>query len=387
MNIVSIRTVMATRLHERGDQWLTDRYRSIKADLAAVVIETDGGVTGIGEACAYGNPVQIADWVQWYAPTLIGRELDDFSVVPQPNGSALNHATRTAHDFAVAGIDCALWDARAKQAGLPVSVLLNPLADQTVRVYASGGVRYDWHDRPERLIDDVVSYVAQGYRTVKVRLGTSWVWDAVTPERFLSLFDQVRREVGDSVQLAVDANSRLNREEARALAFGLQDRGAAWLEEPLAKDDLEGYAALNAQVELLISGGESFTSTEQFRPWLEAGAFDIVQPDAGVCGISEVMRIGALAQRHDAQLIPHSWHNGLMLMANSHAVAALPNAPMVEECMVQGPLRWGTVIGGTRVHDGMVELASTPGLGVEIIDDLEERYPYVEGHYSVELRR
>jgi len=377
-----------TRIHGQEDQWITDRYRSIKADMAVVIIDTDEGVTGIGEACSYGNPTQIADWVNWYSPSLIGTDVDDFSATPHPTGTALgNPAVRPAHDFAVAGIDCALWDLRGKKAGVPVSRLLNPEADSAVAVYASGGVRYDWRNDPHTLVDDVAGYVSQGYHTVKFRLGTAWNWDGVTPRRFLDLFDLVRKEVGDTVGLAVDANSRLSREDARELAFGLQDRGALWLEEPLAKDDFEGYVALNRQTDLRISGGESFTTAEQFRRWIESQAFDIVQPDAGVCGISEVYKIGRLAERAGLELIPHSWHNGLMAMANAHVVAALPNAPMVEECMVQGPLKWDVIQGGTQVHEGSITVSDGPGLGVALIDKLEENYPYIEGHYSVEVYR
>jgi L-alanine-DL-glutamate epimerase-like enolase superfamily enzyme len=387
LRITSVRTICGTRLHAREDQWVTDRYRSIKADISVVIIETDEGLRGIGEACSYGNPLQIADWVQWYADSLIGADVDDLGVVPRPNGTALEHAVSSAHDFAVAGIDCALWDVRAKKAGLPVSRLLNSAADASVQVYASGGVRYDWRSDPTTLVADVSGYVEQGYSAVKFRLGTNWAWDAVTPERFLALFDLVRHEVGDSIGLAVDGNSRLTREEAATLAFGLQDRGALWFEEPLPKSDFDGYVALNNSLELKITGGESFTTAEQFRRWIDARAFDAVQPDAGVCGISEVMKIGALAHREGIELIPHSWHNGLMGMANAHAVAALPNSSMVEECMVQGPLKWGVIEGATRVNDGAIVFGDAPGFGVDIIPDLEERFPYVEGHYSVEVYR
>lgn len=387
MRITNVRTLVGTRLHTRENQWITDRYRSIKADVAVVEIETDDGNVGVGEACSYGNPLQIRDWVDWYAPSLIGSLIEDPAIVPAPTGSALVHAVGSAHDFAVAGIDCALWDLRGKAAGLPVRLLLDDRADSTVGVYASGGVRYDWRGDPRTLVDDVAAYVEAGYDTVKVRLGTAWSWDGITPERFLGLYDEVRRQVGDGVAIAVDANSRLTREEARILAFGLQDRGAPFLEEPLPKDDLDGYVALNHEVELRISGGESFTTLEQFRPWIERGAFDIVQPDAGVCGITELMKIGRFAERAGLELIPHSWHNGLMAMANVHAVAALPNASMVEECMVQGPLKWGVLESGNPVHAGRIALSDAPGLGVSVVPDLEERYPYVEGHYAVEVYR
>jgi L-alanine-DL-glutamate epimerase-like enolase superfamily enzyme len=387
VKITALRTLCGTRLHGVDEQWITDRYRSIKADIAVVVVETDGGVTGTGEACAYGIPRQIADWVQWYSPQLVGTDLEDLSALPRPTGTALDQVRLSGHDFAVAGIDCAVWDARGKAAGQPVRTLLAAGADDSIAVYASGGVRYDWHADPHVLVADVRSYADAGYRTVKVRLGTHWAWDGVTPDRFLRLLDEVRDEVGPDLGIAVDANSRLRRDEAAVLAAGLAERGVLWLEEPLPKDDLAGYAWLKTQTDLAISGGESFTTLEQFRPWLQAGAFDIVQPDAGVCGISEVVRIGRAAAAHGARLIPHSWHNGLMAMANAHAVAALPNSDMVEECMVQGPLKWGVLKGGSPVLDGNLKMPDAPGLGVELIDDLEQRYPYVEGHYSIEVFR
>ncbi|WP_435748340.1 mandelate racemase/muconate lactonizing enzyme family protein [Microbacterium sp. PMB16] len=387
MKITQAKTLVGTRLHQREDQWITDRYRSVKADIAVVVIETDEGLTGIGEACAYGNPLQIADWVDWYAPSLVGADVDDLGVVPAPTGSAIVHAVGSAHDFAVAGIDCALWDLRGKRAGLPVSRLIDASAAASVDVYASGGVRYDWRGDPRTLIAEVRDHAAAGYSAVKIRLGTYWGWDAVTPERFLRLLDEVRREVGPGLGIAVDGNSRLSRADALTVARGLEERGALWFEEPIAKDDLDGYVELNRSVGLRITGGESFTTLEQFRPWIERGAFDVVQPDAGVCGITELLKIGRFAERAGLELIPHSWHNGLMALANAHAVAALPNASMLEECMVQGPLKWDSLVAGSPVVAGAIGLGDAPGFGVEVIDDLETRFPYIEGHYAVEVYR
>lgn len=388
MKITDVTTTHATRMHGLDEQWFTHTFRSVKADMTVVTITTDEGIIGIGEACAYGNPVQIEDWVSWLAPTLIGADLDDPRIVPRPTGTSFARPIESAYDYAVAAIDCALWDARARAAGLPVSRLINSDADDSVQFYASGGVRYDWRiDDPAQLVDDIVGYVAAGYSAVKFRLGTHWGWDGVTPDRFLGLFDQVRAEVGDGIGLAVDANSRLSREEAQAVAYGLDERGALFFEEPIAKRDIEGYTAITKSVGLRISGGETFTTLEQFRPWLERGAFNIAQPDAGVCGITELLSIGAMAERYGVDIVPHSWHNGVMAMANAHAVAALPNGLMVEESRAQGPLVWDSVEGGSRVVDGRVNLADDLGLGVNVIDHLADAYPYVEGHYGVEVYR
>jgi len=387
VKVTSVRAICGSRMHEPSEQWLTWVYRSVKADIAVVVIETDDGQVGMGEACAYGNPRLIADWVAWLEPTLLGRDVEDPEVVPRPIGTEMSGDRNSAYDFAVAGIDTAIWDLRGKNRGTQVRHLLNPNPDSDVKTYASGGVKYDWAWSPETLVDDVRTYVESGYDQIKIRLGTAWEWDRIGPTDFLRLFDLVREGVGPNIAIAVDANCRLNRDDARTLALGLQERGASWLEEPLDKGDLEGYSALAKELEMPISGGESLTTLAQFRTILELEALDIVQPDVGMCGISEAMKIGELAARHGVQLIPHSWHNGLMAVANAHVVAALGNAPMVEECMVQGPLKWGVIEGGTKVTAGRLQFGSDPGLGVKLVEDLEKTYPYIEGHYSVTVTR
>jgi len=382
MFVTGVRVQCGSRMHAPDQQWATARYRAVKADAVIVAVDTDIGLVGYGEASPYGHPRQIADWVSWLAPGIVGHDVDEPALVPGPTGSG------GAFDRAIAGIDCALWDLRGQSAGQPICRLLAAEPDLSVPVYASTGVGYDWRQRPRDLVDDVLRCAAAGYRLAKVRLGTEWSWDSVSTERFLSLYDEVRSAVADDgFQLAVDANCRLSRDEGLALARGLDERGARWLEEPIARDDCAGYALINESVEMPIAGGECWSTVEQFRAFLDAGAYGIVQPDPGQCGITGVLRIGRLAHRFGVALIPHSWHNGLMIMASAHAVAALPNAPMVEQCMVQGPLQWGSVEGGSRVHRGVIDIGLRPGLGVRLIDRFVQRYPYLDGPYNVEFSR
>jgi L-alanine-DL-glutamate epimerase-like enolase superfamily enzyme len=99
------------------------------------------------------------------------------------------------------------------------------------------------------------------------------------------------------------------------------------------------------------------------------------------------MRITEMAQRYGVDVCPHSWHNGLMGMANAHLVAALPNPHVLELCMIQGPLQWGILREKPVIKDGWLELPDEPGLGVALVEDLEARFPYVEGHYAVQVER
>lgn len=381
MKITSIQTLCLSRPHEPERQWFTSRYRTIKADCAIVVISTDEGLQGIGEACAYGWPLQIRQWVDWLKPDLIGRDPSDWSIVPHPNGRS------RAYDCAVAGIDCALWDLRGKIAGKPVAQLLKSDALDSVRLYASSGCRYDWNDRPEQLIEETLSYLEQGFTACKVRIGTEWAWAGVTVDRFLGLMRELAQSVDRRLELMLDGNQRLTEDQALEIARELDQLGFTWFEEPIPQTDLDGYARLNAAVDLPVTGGEQYTTLEQFRPYLEKRAYGIVQPDAGVCGITECMRIAQAADRYGVPLCPHSWHNGLMAMANAHLVAALPDPHVLEVCMIQGPLQWEILAEKPPITGGWLSLSDSGGLGVQLAEHLEARFPYIEGHYAIVVER
>jgi L-alanine-DL-glutamate epimerase-like enolase superfamily enzyme len=142
MKITKLETLCLSRMHEPERQWITALYRTVKADCAIVLIHTDEGLTGIGEASAYGVPSRIQEWVEWLSPSLVGRDPLDPTIYPHPNGK------NRPHDCAVGGIDSALWDLRGKIEGKRVSQLLSANAADKVRFYASSGCRYDWRKRP-----------------------------------------------------------------------------------------------------------------------------------------------------------------------------------------------------------------------------------------------
>jgi len=195
MKITKLETVCLSRMHEPERQWFTARYRTVKADCAIVVIHTDEGLQGIGEASAYGWPLLIREWVDWLAPELVGKEPNEPGIVLHPNG------TNRAYDAAVAGIDTALWDLRGKLADKRVCELLTEKPLNRVRLYASSGCRYDWRNRPEQLIEEALQYIEMGYTAMKFRLGTEWSWNGVTVDRFLSLVRELSQEVSGRMEL------------------------------------------------------------------------------------------------------------------------------------------------------------------------------------------
>ena len=384
MKITDLRTLCLSRPHEPARQWRTGGVRVPKADCAIVVVDTDAGIDGIGEACAYGNPPKIRAEVERTKADLVGKDPTDPAIVPRPVGQ------NSPVDSAVAGLDAALWDIRGKVEGKKIAQLLAAPGEQPldrIRLYASGGVDYDWEDNPEAVIDEALDYIAGGFTAFKMRIGTEWTWAGVTVERFLALIRQLTAAVDGRMELMLDGNQRLTEDQALTIARTLDELGWTWLEEPIPQQDIDAYARLNAAVAMPITGGEQYTRVEQFEPYLEKKAYGIVQADGGWCGITEGMRIARRAHQFGIPHCPHSWHNGLMAMANAHLIAAMPDPRVLELCMVQGPLQWEILAEKPAIEAGYLILPDKPGLGVELAENLEERFPYIDGNWAEPIKR
>jgi L-alanine-DL-glutamate epimerase-like enolase superfamily enzyme len=148
-----------------------------------------------------------------------------------------------------------------------------------------------------------------------------------------------------------------------------------WFEEPLAPDALEDFVALRRDSPLPITGGETLTRRQAFQPWLERGAFDIVQPDVTkVGGISEERRIGWMAEEHGAKFIPHGWNTALGLAADLQLASAFAHTDLVEYIVGSAYIDEITAGGWTLDADGMLAIPNGPGLGVTVDLDALERY-------------
>ena len=384
MKITDIRTLCLSRPHEPERQWRTATIIVAKADAAIVVIDTDEGLRGIGEACAYGEPLRIRAHVDRLKIELLGRDPLEPELSPRPVGF------NAPVDTAAAGIDAALWDLRGRILQRPVAdLLVNPGKQplRRVRLYASGGVNYDWEHRPESVLDEALGYAAAGYTAFKMRIGTHWEWAGVTVPRFLALLSQVTEVVGNQMELMLDGNQRLNEQEALVIGRALDEMGWTWFEEPIPQTDVDGYARLNAALNVPVTGGEQLTTVEQFEAYLAKKAYAIVQADGGWCGLTEGMRIARRAWEFGVPMAPHNWHNGLMTMANLHLVASLPFPKVLELNMFQGPLQWDMLRDPPEIRNGYLEVPAAPGLGVELAEDLGERFPYIDGPWGVQLQR
>jgi L-alanine-DL-glutamate epimerase-like enolase superfamily enzyme len=155
----------------------------------------------------------------------------------------------------------------------------------------------------------------------------------------------------------------------------LSEYDVSWFEEPLEPDALEDYVCLRRAAPVPIAGGEVLTRRQSFRPWLERGAFDIVQPDATKAGgLSEVRQIGWIAQEHGIRLIPHGWNTAIGLAADLHLAAALERTNFVEY-LAGSPFVDELVVDAWQLDpDGMLAIPVKPGLGIQINFDALQEY-------------
>lgn len=281
----------------------------------------------------------------------------------QGRGGAITHA--------ISGIDIALWDLLGKATGQPVGRLLGGRYRERVRPYASLLMR-----EPERMPDELLPVKAQGFRAFKIGWGP---FGRKSPALDEAIVRAARESVGPESLLMVDAGASdafwpQGYKWALRTSEMLAHYDVTWFEEPLAPDALQNYVALRRASPVAIAGGEVLTRRQSFQPWLEAGAFDIVQPDVTkVGGISEERQIGRMARNHGVQFIPHGWNTAVGLAADLHLASAFPNTDLVEY-LTGSPFIDEIAAGGWKLDgNGMLAIPGGPGLGIEInLDALAE---------------
>jgi L-alanine-DL-glutamate epimerase-like enolase superfamily enzyme len=281
----------------------------------------------------------------------------------QGRGGAVTHT--------IGGIDIALWDLLGKASGQAVGRLLGGRYRDRVRPYASLLMR-----DPEHMAGTLLPVKAQGFRAFKIGWGPFGKRSPAVDE---AIVGAARDAVGAESLLMVDAGASdafwpQNYKWALRTAEMLAAFDVTWFEEPLLPDALDDYVALRRASKVPIAGGEVLTRRQSFQPWLEAGAFDIVQPDVTKCGgLSEQRRIAWMARDHGVRFIPHGWNTAVGLASDLQIASAFPDTDLVEY-LTGSPFIDDLAAGGWQLDpDGMLAIPEKPGLGIEIdLDVLAE---------------
>jgi L-alanine-DL-glutamate epimerase-like enolase superfamily enzyme len=287
-----------------------------------------------------------------------------------------------------AGIDAALWDIIGKAKNMPVYRLLatDAAPQPHIRMYASGGVEYAWYKRPEDLIDEAVRHKEAGYTAFKFRIGTEWRNSGMTVQKYIPYLRKMRQAVGPGFDLMQESNMRWTLEQCLEICPVLEELKFVWFEEPVST---AGPGALDAYLKIRqalptvkVAGGESRTTRFDFKEWIDRDAYDIVQPDCNVTGITEAWHIAKMAAVRGKNCCPHNWHGGLTTMANAALVAAIPNHLMLELNQTHNPFKEEVFKDPLVVKKGYMDLFNKPGFGVELKPGFAEKHPYIEGRYD-----
>jgi len=346
-----------------------------KRDAIIVRVETDAGLVGYGEAHPGRSPGAIVSLINsTLSPLIAGMDAcDTVGVWARVNKMQLSsHGLGAGAALAVSGIDMALWDVRAKAAGMPLYRLLGG-SRRRIPAYA-GGIALGFQE-PASLADEAREYVERGYRAVKLRLG-----DSVRDD--IARVQAVRAGLGDEIEILTDANTNYTLADARRVIPALAEARVAWLEEPFGCNDFGAYRAGGTISPLVpIAAGENHYTRFEFARLIEERVVQILQPDLSKTGgITEGMRIAAMASAWGLPIHPHSSATGLNHAVSIHFLAALDNGGYFEACVSKfNPLRdmFGTTF--EIEADGCVEPLDRPGIGLDVDEKVFEQFPAIDG--------
>ncbi len=362
MKIVSVESLGLFGKSPKGG-W-SNEIRPEDSIHALIFVRTDGGHLGIGSVFTDARLVDAALGV--LRPLIVGESAVEPMRVSEKlhqNTFWMGHGGSITH--AISGIDIALWDIFGQITGQPIGRLLG--GTYRTRIKAYGSILMEM---PDEMRERTAHYRAAGFRAIKIGWGPfGRREDAKLDE---AIVRAAREGAGDDCLLMVDAGASdafwphgLN--WAVNTAQMLKDYDVYWFEEALRPDAVDDFRSLRDRSPVPIASGECITRRQNFLPWFEKRALDIVQPDVTkVGGISEQIQIARTANAFGIRYIGHGWNTALGLAADLQIASAIPTADLVEY-IGGSPYVDDITLGGWRLdHDGMLAIPDKPGLGVSL---------------------
>lgn len=369
---VTVHTLSIRQITERADG---------TQDAAIIEVETDEGITGIGEADA--SPVVIDAIIN--APRshdkscglkelIQGKDPFDVEILwDEMFENTYYYGRKGAAICAISGIDIALWDIMGKATEKPIHKLIGGRKQDEVRAYASTLFPTD-PTNTEYMKDTCQAVMDADYTAVKFGWG-GFGNDYETDRKLLAA---ARDTLGPKFDLMVDAGmvwgwdtkqaiKRINRLDDEFDLF--------WVEEPVYADNIEGYSKIADACDTRIVGGEEEYTAYGFKDLILRGNVDGVQPDvARSGGITHMTKIADLASNNGIPFLPHGYSTDIIVAASLHLIAANSNAPLIEYCIEDSPLRWEIVNESIPSVNGQVEVPDGPGLGITLNHEIIEKY-------------
>lgn len=386
----------------RIDRVRVDLVSLGRANSIFVRLDTDAGITGLGETVLKRRDRSVEANLREMATYLVGKDPagieDHFEKLYRDTfwvGGPLHAAGRSA-------VDIALWDIKGQALGVPVYELLGGPTRATIQTYAHVACG----STPQEFVANIEPLIAQGHRAVKTGLplfyggkaaasiersgyfGTPGSIDpslketeylpSSTFELIATWFEAAREAYGTDLEIMVDCHGRLNLANAVRLADALAPYGLMFIEEPLPPESATEYAHLRARSSTPIAAGERLVSVYDVRPFLEQAALAVLQCDVVNCGgLTGARKIAAMAEAYHVPIAPHNPNGPIATLASAHLLASIPNALILETVGSAADLAvFGEIVDEPpRIDQGVLTLPTRPGIGARLLDDAPERRP------------
>ncbi len=291
-----------------------------------VEVETDEGITGWGECFGPGNIALANKYVveKVIQPLIKGDDPLNKEYIWHKVYNLLRDSGQKGMPIqALSGIDIALWDILAKKANLPLYQLLGGKTNNKIPVYGYGMMlqKKPVEELCELFKNEANQIKEKNFKAMKMKIGMG-------PKKDLKLVSAVRDAIGSEFKLMVDANHAYNKNDALYVGRGLDEMNIYWFEEPVAPEDYDGYKELKKKIKTNIAGGEAEFTKYGWNQLIKNNCIDIAQPEVcGLGGITEYLKVSALAQSNFIPIVNHVWGSALSVAVNLHLLTSLPDMP------------------------------------------------------------
>lgn len=347
---------------------------SAAQDALIIKIHTDAGITGIGEvdsSARVAKAVMEAPMSHSIASglgrLLIGKNPLDIELINEAlYQRTFYYGRRAVVIHTIGGIDLALWDIAGKYYQQPVYQLLGGAFHKKFRVYASdlfGRNGSETREKAKRRMDE-------GFTAVKF----GWAPMGESEKLDLELVEGARLGVGEDNDVMVDAGCCWDTKTAKTRARQFEQFGIFWLEEPLQQDNLDGYRELSRMSNIPIAAGEGEAGLYAWWDLIDRGKIDIAQVDLARNGFTASRKIADMAEFRGLRVVNHFYSTPVNLAAGLHWLASRKSSFIVEYCVEETPIRMQLVKQDIEAKNGFITVPEAPGLGVELNDDIVEKY-------------
>ncbi len=354
MKITDVKTYLVAAHREGG--WARRNW-------CFVEVETDEGITGIGEASGWPRVIETA--VKDLKAVIVGEDPGRIERIWQKMLIAMmgHGMTGVVGGGAMTGIEIALWDILGKALNVPVCDLLGGRVRDTVRVYAHAGTV----ERAQELVE-------RGFDALKCS----------SLERPVGLIRDMRRALGDEIDLMTDLHGPpwLSVPDAIRIGQELEEYDILFYEDPVPPENVEALAKVGAATNVPLAAGERSTNIWGFRELIEREILDVIQPDMGRAGgFLQMKKIAAMAEAHHIVVAPHDGSNGPVAEAAAvHLLASIPNCLILEHLEDDVPWRYD-IATPLRITQSQIEIPTKPGLGIEFDPKVALAHP-AEGNLA-----